>query len=41
VTMSRFAAHEPSDGRRVRTPEEIAHDEEVRRRAEEKKGGQL
>lgn len=36
VTMSRFAAHEPNEERRVRTPEEIAHDEEIRRRAQEK-----
>ncbi|WP_313278000.1 monovalent cation/H+ antiporter complex subunit F [Timonella senegalensis] len=43
VSVARFAAKEPDEARRVRTPKEIAHDEEVRRRAEEKReqGGAL
>jgi len=37
VSIARFAAVEPEEQRRVRTAAEIAHDEEVRRRAQEKK----
>ena len=36
VTIARFAAREPTEERRVRTPQEIAHDEELRLRAQSK-----